>query len=48
MNEYLFNVETTVLVLAESEEEAYDILNDDGGETKDRDVMLVETIFDVE
>lgn len=38
---YLFNVMTTIEVIANTEEEAYDILNDSGGEIKDRDVMLV-------
>lgn len=39
---FLFNVMTSVEVEANDEEEAYDILNDNGGEIIDRDVMLVE------
>jgi hypothetical protein len=39
---FLYNVETTVEIIAETEDEALDILNRGGGEVIDRDVMMVE------
>jgi hypothetical protein len=42
MKRYLFNVQITYAVIAESEEIAREILDNGEGETRDRDVLLVE------
>jgi hypothetical protein len=42
MKRYLFNVQSTYAVLAESEEQAREILDNDQAELRDRDVLLVE------
>ena len=42
---YLFNIQTTVEVVADNEEEAYDILNEEDEsliDVIDRDVLLVD------
>lgn len=42
MKRYLFNVQSTYAVLAESEEQAREMLDTDQAELRDRDVLLVE------
>lgn len=42
MKRYLFNVQNTYVVLAESEEQAREMLDNDQAELRDRDVLLVE------
>ena len=42
MKRYLFNVQTTYAVIAESQEQAQEILDNNQGELRDRDTLLVE------
>ena len=42
MKRYLFNVQNTYVVLAENEEQAREMLDNDQAELRDRDVLLVE------
>ena len=42
MKRYLFNVQTTYAVIAESQEQAQEMLNNGEAEMKDRDTLLVE------
>jgi hypothetical protein len=39
---YLFNVQTTYAVIAESQEQAQEMLDNNEGELRDRDTLLVE------
>ena len=41
MKRYLFNVQSTYAVLAESEEQAREMLDTDQAELRDRDTLLV-------
>jgi hypothetical protein len=42
MKRYLFNVQTTYEVIASSEEQAQEMLDNNNAELKDRDTLLVE------
>ena len=42
MKRYLFNVQTTYAVMAESQEQAQEMLDNGQGELRDRDTLLVE------
>jgi hypothetical protein len=42
MKRYLFNVQSTYAVIAESEEQAREMLDNDQAELRDRDTLLVE------
>ena len=42
MKRYLFNVQTTYTVIAESQEQAQEMLDNNEGELRDRDTLLVE------
>ena len=42
MTKYIFNVMTSVVVEAEDKDKARQILDNDGGDVRDRDVLLVD------